>query len=80
MKEKDFILKKRQESVDIPMDAKSTDNLALLVNSPAQSESVLHSLQQAVLFMGLYYNTDKAEFLCFKQNRAIPSLNSKPLK
>ena len=56
------------------------DDLALLVKSPAQAESLLPSLEQAARGIGLYVNSDKAEFTCFKQDGAISTFNDKPLK
>ena len=42
-----------------------TDDLALLANTPAQAESLLHSLGQAASGIGLYMNSDKTKFKCF---------------
>ena len=50
---------------------------ALLVNTPVQAESLLHSLQQEGI--GFYMNASKTEFTCFKQ-RVISPLSSKLLK
>ena len=36
--------------------------------------SLLHSLEQVVGGIGLYYNANKTKFLCFKQQRAISIL------
>ena len=52
----------------------------LLANTPAKAESILHSLKQATRCIGLILNVDKTEFMCFKQDRAISTLNGKPLK
>ena len=59
-------------------DADYTDDLALLADTPAQVKSLLHSLEQAARGIGLYI--DKTVFMCFDQDCAIFSLNSKPLK
>ena len=61
-------------------DAGYADNFALLVNTPAQAESLRHSLEQAELGIGLYMNSDKTEFMCFKEDAAISKLNDEPLK
>ena len=39
-------------------DTNYADDLALLTNTPTQTESLLHGLEQAAV--GLYVNTDKA--------------------
>ena len=48
-------------------------------NTPAQAESLLHSLEQTAKGIGFYRNSDKTE-LCFNQCGAASSLNGKPLK
>ena len=50
------------------------------VNTPAQAESLLYSQQQAAGDIGLYMNTNKTEFMRFKQERAMSTLSGKPLK
>ena len=42
------------------------DNLALLTNSSAQAEFLLHSLEQTAGGNGLYVNANKIEYMCFK--------------
>ena len=44
-----------------------TDDQVFLTNTPAQAESLLHSLEQAARVIGLYLNANKTEFMCFKQ-------------
>ena len=56
-----------------------TDDLAILVNKPPQAKSLLLCLKQAVGGIDLHVNTNKTEFMCFKQG-TITTLNSKPLK
>ena len=58
-------------------DLDCADGLVLLVNTPAQAESLHHSPEQATRSIGFYVNTDKTEFMCFKQDGA--TLNSKTL-
>ena len=41
------------------MDADYANDIVLLANSPAQTESLLHSLEQATGGIGLYVNIDK---------------------
>ena len=55
-------------------------DLALVTNTPAQAESLLHSLEQAARCIGLSVNPDKTELMGFKQDDAISTLNDKPLK
>ena len=47
-------------------DADYTDNLALLTNTLAQVEFLLHSLGQAAGGIDLLVNADKSEFMCFR--------------
>ena len=68
-------------NVDIPQILKFAhyaDDLALLANIPDQTESLLHYLEQVTVGIGLYLNTNKTEFMCFKQ--ANYALHCKPLK
>ena len=51
------------------------DDIALLVNTPAQAETLLHSLEQAAAGIGLHVNAHKMEYMC-----NISILNSSPLK
>ena len=39
------------------------DDLVLLTNISARTESLLHNLEQAVRSIGLYVNADKTEFM-----------------
>ena len=60
------------------MDTDYADDLALLRSTPAQAESLLHSLEQAAGDIGLYMKANKP--VCFKLERSISSLSGKPLK
>ena len=42
-----------------------TDDIAILANSPAQAETLLHSLERADTGIGLYVNAHKTEYMCF---------------
>ena len=42
------------------------DDLAILINTPAQAECLLYGLGQAVRGIGLYVNRNKTEFMYFK--------------
>ena len=52
---------------------------ALLVNTPAEAESQLHSLEHAARGISLFVKSDNTEFMCFIQDGTISSLNSNPL-
>ena len=83
IKENGFTLKKagsRRYATKTLMDADFANDQALLTNSPAQAESLLHSLEQAVVDINLYVNENKTEYMFFKQKRTISTLRSKPLK
>ena len=61
-------------------DLNYTDDLMLLANTPAQTESLLHRLEQEVGGIGLRENANKMEVIWFKQEGAISNLSRKPLK
>ena len=46
-------------------DADCTDDIALLVNTPNQAETLLHSLERATASFGLHVNAHKTEYMCF---------------
>ena len=46
-------------------DADYADDIALLANSSALVESLLHSLEQEASDIGLHVNADKTEYKCF---------------
>ena len=83
MKENGFKLAKersRRYSTQTITDADYTDHLVLLANSPAQVESLLHSLERAPGGIRLHVNADKTEYMCFNQRRDISTLKSRPLE
>ena len=41
-------------------------------NRPVQAESLLYNREQAAGDIGLYMNANKIEFMCFKQEGALP--------
>ena len=61
-------------------DADYTDNIALLANTPAQTESLLHSLKRAAGSISLHVNADKTEFMSLGQRSDISTLNGISLK
>ena len=61
-------------------DADYADDTVLLANTPAQAETLLHSLKQAAAGIGFHINAHKMEYMCFNQTGDISTLNSSPLK
>ena len=61
-------------------DADYADYLALLTNTLANSESLLHNLELAEEDIGFDVNANKTDFMCFKQKGAIYILSGNPLK
>ena len=62
------------------MDSDYTDDLVLLANTSAQAKCLLHSLVYATRGISLYVNSDKIEFMSFKQDGVSSTINGKPLK
>ena len=58
-------------------DAGYVDDIALLANTPTQTQCLLHSLEQAAGGIGLHVNEDKTEFMYFNQNSDISTLNGR---
>ena len=61
-------------------DADYADDIALLANTPALAESLLHSQERAAGGIGLHVNTSNIEFMCFNQWGDISTLNGRSLK
>ena len=61
-------------------DADYADDIALLANTPAQAETLLHSLERAAAVIGLHVNEHKTEFMCFNQKGNISTLDGTSLK
>ena len=57
-----------------------SDDIALLAYTPAQAETLLHSLERTAAGIGLHVNADKTEYMCFNQRSDISTLKSGPLK
>ena len=77
IKENGFILKKaksRQYPANSMTNQDYTVELAFLVNTLAQAESQLHSLEKAAEGIGLYVNANKIEYIGLKQKGAIFTL------
>ena len=61
-------------------DTDYADDIALLVNAPAQAETLLHSLERAAAGIGLHVNAHKTEYMCFSQTGDISTVNGSALK
>ena len=62
------------------MDAGYADDITLLANTPAQAETLLHSLERAAAGIGLHANADKTECMCFNQRGSISTRKGGLLK
>ena len=83
MKENSFKLaeeRSRRYSAQTITDMDYADDIALLANTPSQTETLLHSLEQAAGDIGLHVNADKMEYMCFNQRGDISTLNGSCLK
>ena len=56
------------------------NDIALLANTPAQAETLLHGLERAAAGIGLHVNAHKTEYMCFSQRGNISTLNGSTLK
>ena len=56
------------------------DDIALLANTPAQAETLLHSLERTVEGICLLVNAHKTEYMCFNQRCDISTLDDSSLK
>ena len=64
MKDNGFKLTKersRRYPAQTITDEDYTNDIALLANTPAQAETLLHSLERAATGIGLHVNADKTE-------------------
>ena len=61
-------------------DADYANDLALLVNTPNQAETLLHSLERAAAGIGLHVNAHKTEYMCYNQTGNIATLDGASLK
>ena len=59
-------IKSRQYPAETITDADYTDDLAFLAKSPAQTKSLLHSLEQLAGDIYLHVNANKTEYVCLK--------------
>ena len=83
IKEKDFKLTKKRSKrypAKIITDADNADDIALLVNAPAQDETQLLSLERATAGIGHHVNAHKTKYMCINQTGDISRLNGSSLK
>ena len=52
-----------------------TDDIALLLITPAQVKTLLLGLERAAAGIGFHVNSDKTEYMCFDQRDDISTLN-----
>ena len=72
MKDNGFKLTKERSwrhPIQTITDADNADDIALLANTSAQAETLLHSLEQAAAGISLHVNSDKTEYMCFNLKR-----------
>ena len=64
----------------IPRTYYCADDIALLANTPAQVESLQHSLERVAGGIGFHVNADKTELIYFNQRSDISALYGGSLK
>ena len=83
MKDNGFKLAKersRRYPAQTITDANYADGIALLANTPADAETLIHRLERAAGTIGLHDNPQKMEYICFNQRGYISTLNGSSLK
>ena len=83
MKDNVFKLAKdrsRRYPVHTITDADYIDDIALLGNTPAQAESLLHSLERTAAGIDRHVNAHKMEYMCFNQRDDMSILRGSSLK
>ena len=61
-------------------DTDTADDIAILANTPNQTETLQHSLEGATADIGLNVNAHKTEYMCFNQAGDISTLEGTSLK
>ena len=72
--------KNRRYHTQTITDTDYTDYRALLANTSAQAETLLHCLERAAAVIGLHVNAHKKECMCFKQRGDISTINGNSLE
>ena len=70
----------RRYSATTITDADYTDDIAILANTPNQSETLLQILERATAGIRLHVNAHKTEYMCFNQTGDISTLDGTSLK
>ena len=70
----------RRHSAKTITDADYADDIAILVNTPNQAETLLHSLERVAAGIGLHVNAHKTEYMCYNQTGDIITLDGTHLK
>ena len=78
IKENSFELIKKRSKKYPAKTITNVDYIANLANTPAQAETLLHSLEQAATGIGLHVNAHK--YMCFNQTGDISTLGGSSLK
>ena len=74
------LTKSRRYPVKTITDVDYADDIAILANTPNQTETLLHSLEQAAAGIGLHVNAHKTEYMRFNQTGDISTLEGTSLK
>ena len=61
-------------------DTDCSDDIAILVNTPNQAETLLHSLERVAAGTSLHVNAHKTEYMCYNQTGDISTLDRTFLK
>ena len=61
-------------------DADNADDIAILANTPNQTETLLHNLERAAAGIGLHVNAHKTEYTCYNQTGDISTLDGTSMK
>ena len=86
MKDNGFKLKKKKNErswgypTETINDADYADDIELLGNTPAQAETLLHSLKRVAEGIDFHVNAQKTEYMFFNQRGDISTLNGCSLK
>ena len=70
----------RMYSTKTITDADYANDIAILENSPNQTETLLHSVERAAAGIGLHVNAHKTEYMCYNQTGDISTLDGTSLK
>ena len=72
--------KSRRYSAKTITEAENAEDRAILVNTPNQVVTLLHSLERVAAGIGLHVNAHKTEYMCYNQTGDISTLDGTSLK